>query len=53
MKAVIFENSGNAEDVLVVRDIPPPTPDQNQVLIRVIARSIQPADFLFIEGRYE
>jgi len=52
MKAVIFENSGNAEDVLVMRDIPPPTPDQNQVLIRVIARPIQPADFLFIEGRY-
>ncbi len=52
MQAVIFEQPGRAEDVLIVRDMPSPTLDRNQVLIRVVARSIQPADFLFIEGHY-
>jgi len=52
MKAVIFEHTGRPEDVLVVRDMPPPAPDRGQVLIQVAARPIQPADFLFIEGRY-
>ncbi|MHB1605858.1 MAG: alcohol dehydrogenase catalytic domain-containing protein [Leptospirales bacterium] len=52
MRAVIFEQSGNAETVLAVRDMPIPVPDRGQVLVRVAARPIQPADFLFIEGRY-
>ena len=52
MKAVVFERPGNPEDVLVVRDTPRPVPDRGQVLIRVGTRAIQPADFLFIEGRY-
>src|SRR5690349_16072291 len=52
MKAVVFEQSGNPEDVLVVRDVPRPAPDRGQILIQVGTRAIQPADFLFIEGRY-
>lgn len=52
MQAVIFEQSGRPEDVLVVREVSSPAPDRGQVLIKVAARSIQPADFLFIEGRY-
>lgn len=52
MQAVIFEQLGRPEDVLLVREFPSPAPDQGQVLIQVAARSIQPADFLFIEGRY-
>lgn len=52
MQAVLFEQSGRPEDVLIVRDIPAPIPNQGQVLIRVAARPIQPADFLFIGGRY-
>ena len=52
MQAVIFEQPGRPEDVLTVRDIPVPAPGRDQALIRVAARPIQPADFMFIEGRY-
>lgn len=52
MRAVVFEQSGRPEDVLFVRDAPQPTPGRGQVSIRVSTRAIQPADFLFIEGRY-
>ena len=52
MQAIIFEQPGRAEEVLAVRDMPSPVPGRGQVLIHVAARPIQPADFLFIEGRY-
>jgi NADPH:quinone reductase-like Zn-dependent oxidoreductase len=52
MKAITFEQSGRPEDVLQLSDIPRPVPGENQVLIKVAARPIQPADFLFIGGRY-
>lgn len=52
MQAIIFEQPGSAEDVLVVRDVPSPTPGMGEVLIKVAARTIQPADFLFIANRY-
>ena len=52
MKAVIFEQTGRPEDVLIMRDVASPTPALGQVVIEVAARPIHPADFLFIEGRY-
>jgi NADPH:quinone reductase len=52
MQAVIFEQAGQPEEVLTVRDIARPAPDRGQVLIQVAARPIQPADLLFIAGRY-
>ena len=52
MQAIIFEQAGRAEEVLAARDMPSPVPSRDQVLIHVAARPIQPADFLFIEGRY-
>lgn len=52
MQAVVFDHSGEPETVLALRDISSPTPNADQVLIRVSARPIQPADFLFIQGRY-
>jgi len=52
MRAIVFEQSGQPEDVLSLKEIPPPIPQSGQVLIKVVARPIQPADFLFIGGRY-
>jgi NADPH:quinone reductase-like Zn-dependent oxidoreductase len=52
MQAVIFEQPGAAENVLVVRDVPSPTPGKSEVLIKVTTRTIQPADFLFISNSY-
>lgn len=52
MKAVVFAKAGRPEEVLTVGTAPDPQPAADQVLIQVSARSIQPADFLFVEGRY-
>ncbi len=52
MQAVVFERAGDAEDVLEWREIPSPAAGPDKVLIDVRARSIQPADLLFIDGRY-
>jgi NADPH:quinone reductase-like Zn-dependent oxidoreductase len=52
MKAILFEHTGHAEDVLAVRDIEQPTPQAQQILIQVSKRPIHPADLMFIAGRY-
>ena len=52
MKAIIFEQPGNPDDVLRLDDVPLPDIGEEQVLIKVDARPIQPADFLFIGGHY-
>lgn len=52
MQAIVFDEPGEPESVLALRDISVASPDADQVLIRLSARPIQPADFLFIKGRY-
>jgi NADPH2:quinone reductase len=52
MRSVMFERAGDPLEVLIAGDVPVPSPGDGQVLIRVTARSINPADFLFIQGRY-
>ena len=52
MKAVVFEAAGEAADVLSLREIEAPAPARGEVLVRVDARPIQPADIMFIGGRY-
>ena len=52
MRAIVFDHPGEPESILALRDISSPVPNADQVLIRVSARPIQPADFLFIQGRY-
>lgn len=52
MQAIVFDNTGELESVLALRDISSPSPTADQVLIRVSTRPIQPADFLFVQGRY-
>ncbi|MBN3581877.1 zinc-dependent alcohol dehydrogenase family protein [Algoriphagus aestuarii] len=52
MKEIIFEKTGLPEEVLKLVDSPVPSPKAGEVLIRVKARNINPADLMFIRGRY-
>ena len=52
MKAIVFDQAGAAEDVLHFREVPKPPCGPRQVLLRVTARVIQPADWLFVAGKY-
>ncbi len=52
MRAVIFERTGRPEDVISVGAAPQPACPPGAALIKVSANPIQPADFLFISGRY-
>jgi NADPH:quinone reductase-like Zn-dependent oxidoreductase len=49
MKAVVYTNYGSP-DVLEIRDIKKPVPNDDQVLIKVRAASINPLDWHFMEG---
>jgi NADPH:quinone reductase len=52
MKALVFEHVGSPDEVLQVADIPPPELRNGQVLVKVNARPVQPADSFFIRGQY-
>jgi NADPH:quinone reductase-like Zn-dependent oxidoreductase len=52
VKAVVFQRAGNPDEVLQIAEIPPPEPRDGQVLVKVNARPIQPADSFFIRGQY-
>ncbi len=52
MKAVQFDTVGEPAQVLTLRDIPQPTPQEGEILVRVKARSINPSDLAFIRGQY-
>src|SRR5450755_96007 len=49
MKAVVYTNYGSP-DVLEIRDVKKPVPNDDQVLIKVRAASINPLDWHFMEG---
>ena len=52
MRSVRFYEFGNPIDVLRVEDVPQPEPGENQVLVRLRARSINPSDLLTVRGLY-
>ena len=52
MQAIIFDHAGEPADVLRHADAAMPTPVDNQVLVKVVARPIHPADLAFIRGQY-
>lgn len=52
MQSVRFDEFGNPADVLRVEDVPQPEPGENQVLVRLRARPINPSDLLTIRGLY-
>jgi len=49
MKAVVMHAYGGAE-VLKLEDVPPPEPRDNEILIRVVAASINPVDVAIRKG---
>src|SRR3954447_21606654 len=51
MKAVVVHEYGGPE-VLKIEDIPIPVPKENEVLVRVVASGVNPADPLIIGGKY-
>lgn len=52
MKGIVFDRAGRPEDVLALREVPRPRPREQEILIEVSARPIQPADLFFIAGKY-
>ncbi len=52
MKAVVFDQFGDPERVLQVRDLPVPEPRSGQVRVRMIASPINPSDLLVVRGQY-
>ncbi|GGB20527.1 oxidoreductase/dehydrogenase [Mucilaginibacter rubeus] len=52
MKALVFEQAGNAADVIQLKHLAYPKPASGQLLIRVKACPVHPADLLFIAGKY-
>jgi NADPH:quinone reductase-like Zn-dependent oxidoreductase len=52
MKAIIFDQIGKANDVLKLEEILISEPNDNEVRIKILASTINPADMLFIEGKY-
>lgn len=51
MKAVVAHQYGGPE-VLKLEDVPRPEPKENEVLVRVIASGVNPADPLIVSGGY-
>ncbi len=49
MKAVVYTNYGSPE-VLEIRDIKKPVPNDDQVLVKVRAASLNPLDWHYMEG---
>jgi NADPH:quinone reductase-like Zn-dependent oxidoreductase len=52
MKELIFEQTGNPEEVLFLKESAIPEPKPQEVLIKVTARNINPSDIMFIRGMY-
>ena len=52
MKILNFNQAGNPTDVLRLTEKEKPVPGDDEVLIKVSGSPIQPADIMFIQGRY-
>ena len=52
MQAALFERAGEAEQVVQLRSVPIPEPGRGEVLVRLQAASLHPADRMFIAGAY-
>src|SRR5437660_4754740 len=51
MKAIVAHEYGGPE-VLKLEDVPVPEPKENEILVRVIASGVNPADPLILNGKF-
>ena len=51
-KAAVYETHGNPVEVLRVVDLPQPSPAADEVVVKMSAAPINPADLNAIEGKY-
>lgn len=51
MKAIVQSAYGPPAEVLQLREVDPPSPADDEVLVRVRASSVNPADWIFVTGR--
>lgn len=51
-KAAVYETHGNPTEVLRVSELPMPQIKQDEVMVRMLAAPINPADLNAIEGKY-
>lgn len=52
MQAVVFDRTGPPAEVLGVRDVPPPPPGRDEVLVRMLASPVNPSDLQYVAGNY-
>jgi NADPH2:quinone reductase len=52
MKALTFEQTGNPPDILSVKNRDVSVPKANEVVVKMLASPINPADFYFLAGTY-
>jgi len=52
MKAIAFNKTGAPEEVLQVIEKDKPVPTAGEVLVKVLAATVNPADIFFIQGTY-
>lgn len=52
MRAIVFSKVGEPKDVLALQDVPDPRAGPGEVLVRVDARPVHPADAFFVRGTY-
>lgn len=52
MKAAVFEQFGEPEEVLDIRVVPEPTPGPGEVRVRMVLSPVNPSDLLVVRGRY-
>jgi NADPH:quinone reductase len=52
MYALKFSRFGNPREVLTLQELDPPQPADNEVLIKMLVRPINPSDLLTLQGLY-
>ncbi len=52
MKALVFKEKGNSEEVLKIENVTLPLAEENEIVVKTIASTINPNDFMFIEKQY-